>query len=241
MIYGIAPDAPVASGPTVKPPMQRWAEDLMRAQGTLAAWARRHPRAVEPRDYGTLPGDFSPTLTRRCRRALASLQRWWNASGRAPGLPMDGAFDVATEAVLEWFAQEHLGGLPGEAGELPAPAEPRVDARPPESDAGAPTERWTPAELTAMAEDLTPGGIKAFLTSKGTYNAAGIREYVEFYLWNLENNMKDLGFSGVRDFQAGYNHWKRASVLPVNGLVDRATIDAVFDMAAANGIDLGVG
>ncbi|MEP7123130.1 MAG: hypothetical protein ABJE95_19535, partial [Byssovorax sp.] len=119
-----APPGTVAAAATVDP------GTMLRVQAILIAFRQAHPDVIVPRDFGTgMP--FSPdatgVLTPRTQQALASFQRWSNAT-TGSRLRSDGVLDPETIAALDSFSAQAIGGLaqrppagPGGGGSAPDP------------------------------------------------------------------------------------------------------------------------
>jgi hypothetical protein len=95
---------------------------LLRAQALVAAFGHLHPEAIVPKDFSHgLPfsPDITGVLTPRTQRALASFQRWTNAT-TGSRLRTDGVLEPDTIAALDSFSAQALGELAQRPPAVPA-------------------------------------------------------------------------------------------------------------------------
>jgi hypothetical protein len=93
---------------------------IVKAQGIAALWAKRHPEAARPQDFGQTVADGTGTITPRFTQVLSSFQLWWVATTRQP-LRVDGVLDPATDQALGAFLQQDAtqnGGILGQLGSM---------------------------------------------------------------------------------------------------------------------------
>jgi hypothetical protein len=111
----VAPPGTVPAGATVDP------GTALRLQGYLIAWRHAHPDAVSPRDFGSgmpVSLDALGALNKRTQEALASFQKWSNATA-GTHLRTDGVIDPDTLAAIDSWHAHAVGDLP----QRPTPAQ----------------------------------------------------------------------------------------------------------------------
>jgi hypothetical protein len=220
-----APPGTVPAAASVDPGLN------LRVQGLLAAFGRLYPEAIVPRDFGT-GTRFSPdalsVLTPRTQQALASFQRWTNAT-TGSRLRTDGVLDPDTIAALDSFSAQVLGGLeqrpaptpaagatptPGDArdpfaGQFKAPSAPPgmrpgdVPEPPPRAPAPAPPRRPAPMPPPVRVPPVRVPPMPP------------VQESPEPVLNDLQETLQQYGAPGVPGYPGGAPHAPRPRRPPV--------------------------
>ncbi|UQA58592.1 hypothetical protein [Polyangium aurulentum] len=128
----------------------------------LARWAKRHPSAINPADYGQ-PYDLSATMTPRTAFAIQSFQIWWNREHPLRLLRMDGNLDNDTLAAIKEAEQIESSmpypfpGAPQPGYPYPPPQQPPPQQPPPQQ--GSPWGwpwGWPPAQQQPAPQQPAP-------------------------------------------------------------------------------------